>query len=163
MNRPIKTALVVGALALVAFTAKPVDTVVHSTQPTPIQLTAATSTATYYWHGINTGYCPDVYTEGCSGASLWWAQLHIAVWANGTDVVMATKSGYPWCDAQGYELTITACNWYSGGSSEVYAAVHWQNCVLLFSIGCFSDTLTVGINRYGKVNYWAPNWQDTYP
>jgi hypothetical protein len=151
-------ALLVAAALVAPFSPHPPVT----TTPVPATLTVATGGAAYTWHGYNTAYCPDVYTEGCGGASLWEAMLHVAVWANGTDVVMAAHSGYPWCDEQGYNITITQCNWYGGGS-EVYAAVHWQNCILVWGLGCWNDTLTVGFNRFGHVNYWHPSWTDSYP
>lgn len=116
----------------------------------------------YTWHGYNTAWCPDIYTTGCTSGSLWQADLHVAVWANGSNVVMASGSGYPWCDAQGYNVTIEQCHWYGGGT-QIYAAVSWQNCILIWGIGCWQDTLTTGFNRWGQLDYWHVAWVDLYP
>lgn len=159
MNRPIKAALALGVFGLLALTAKPPSTI-KTPEPTPIHLMSMTG---YTWHGYNTVYCPVVEIDPtCAGSLNWQVYLHVAVWANGTYVVMAHASGYPWCSANGYEIHVDACSYYGGGS-QIYAYVEWTNCVLIFNLGCVSDTLTVGFNRYGNLDYWHAAWIDTFP
>lgn len=145
-------------MAFGAFASRP-----PAMRTTPATLTAATvGAAPYHWFGANITICPNTPLKLPCGGAMWSVTDHIGGWANGSTVLFATHSGYPWCQAQGYNITVTGCTWHGGGS-EIYARIDWQNCVLLWGIGCVSDGATMGFNGAGQWNYFHEDWPDAYP
>lgn len=150
------------ALLVGSFTRPPAS--VQSPQAATLT-SAPAGLAGYVWHGYNIETCQTTPTYGnaCNiGPNYWTVTAHVAVWANGTTVVMAHASGYPYCDASGWEITIQGCS-YHGGGSEIYVVINWQNCIAPLNIGCFADFATMGFNAKGQFNSFVENWGDALP
>jgi hypothetical protein len=127
--------------------------------------TTASPGAAYHYWSYTIKVCPStpIYGTACNqGFNYWTVVDHVAGWANGTNVVLATASGYPYCTASGYEITVTNCG-HHGGGSEIYAVIQWQNCILPFNLGCYSDFATMGFNRNGVFNSFVEDWGDGLP
>lgn len=129
----------------------------------PNTVHAETTTAYHYW-AYNIATCQTTATlHSCSMTGNWWTvTVHAAGWANGSSVQFASRSGFPYCTASGYEITIMGCHAYGGGT-EVYVEIDWQNCIAAFNIGCFDDFATVGFSRTGAYNYYHEDWGDGLP
>jgi hypothetical protein len=156
-------ALLTVVLAFAALTHRPPAAPIQSTQTT---LTSAPrGTAPYRWHGYDIKTCQTtpILGNGCNLGPNWWTvTAHVAVWANGTTVVMAHASGYPYCDYSGYEISINGCSTHGGGG-EIYVVLNWTNCILPFDLGCYSDFATMGFNAKGQYNSFRENWGDGLP
>lgn len=124
------------------------------------------ATAPYHYFGPDSiTVCqqpPPGYT--CSNDGAWWkVTAHVAGWDNDASVVLATGSGYPYCSASGYEISVTSCSYHYSGATA-YVVIGWSNCFGLGPLSyCWSDSATMGFDRFGRYVYYHEAWSDAYP